>query len=386
LDEQILSKWEKRQKISDILNRFLFTLSPDEQTQFDKQLKDAIKADHPHLADELQTTTVHKIGIDQGNFNYVGMVKDIPGQVLNQFAMDENGDNFRLATSRTQTWSSILGQTETETSSGVYVLDSGMKLVGSIAGLAPGEQIYSARFIGERVYLVTYKQTDPLFVIDLKVPTAPKVLGELKMPGFSNYLHPYDDHTLIGLGKDTAITKDGAEIQTNLKLALYDVTDPTKPQELDHYTIGGKGSDSSALYDHKAFLFDKDRNLLVIPATLTESTNDEYAWGRVKFNGVLVFDTSGSKIKLRGMIDHGSIAADSETYFDYLKAVRRALRISENLYTLSDYHLKISSLADLNTVKDLSLGKPDIAAPVPVPHSSPEPLIKRALPAVDRIE
>ena len=126
-----------------------------------------------------------------------------------------------------------------------------MKVVGKVEKLAEGEKIYSVRFMQNRAYLVTFKQIDPLFVIDLEDPTNPKVLGELKIPGFSNYLHPYDETTLIGLGKDSGNWNAG------LKLSLFDVSDVKNPKEIDNYVFENGRGDSIALNDHKAFLFSK---------------------------------------------------------------------------------------------------------------------------------
>ncbi|NIP67558.1 hypothetical protein GWM83_02345, partial [Candidatus Bathyarchaeota archaeon] len=114
--------------------------------------------------------------------------------------------------------------------------------MGRLEDLAPGEKIYSARFMGDRGYLVTFRKVDPLFVLDLSQPTNPKVLGKLKIPGYSDYLHPYDENHIIGVGKETVAAEQGdfAWYQ-GVKISLFDVTDVEDPREIDKYEIGDRG-------------------------------------------------------------------------------------------------------------------------------------------------
>jgi uncharacterized secreted protein with C-terminal beta-propeller domain len=135
--------------------------------------------------------------LDQGNVRFVGS-GEVPGTVLNQYAMDEQGGYFRIASTKGQ-----IGRNDEMTSkNNVYIMNEAMDVIGKLEDLAPGEKIYSTRFMGNRLYMVTFKQVDPLFVIDLTNPQAPKTLGSLKIPGYSEYLHPYDETHIIGFGKD----------------------------------------------------------------------------------------------------------------------------------------------------------------------------------------
>jgi len=144
------------------------------------------------------TTSIYKFGLDNGIAKYSGM-GTIPGEPLNQFSMDERNNNFRIATTNSTSW-----DIESNTNN-LYILNNELKIIGSIEGLAQGERIYSVRFIGDRAYMVTFVQVDPLFVIDLSNPNNPVVLGELKIPGYSKYLHPYDENHIIGFGEDTIV-------------------------------------------------------------------------------------------------------------------------------------------------------------------------------------
>ena len=252
-----------------------------------------------------------------------------------------------------------------------------MKTVGQLEGLAKGERIYSARFMGKRAYLVTFKQTDPLFTIDLSEPTNPKVLGELKIPGFSNYLHPYDENTLIGLGHETEENQRGGTVTAGLKIALFDVADVGAAKVLDEYLIGGRGSDSEALNDHHAFLFSKEKNLLVIPATIREGGRG-FDWGKFVFSGALAFDLSDKKFKLKGKIDHsdGGRAGVSEDWYGYNfydNTVRRSLYIADSLYTMSGKYLKANKISDLSEQKTLKLADTPEIIPLPLPTPIPMP-------------
>jgi len=290
-------------------------------------------------------TNIHKISIKDGTIAYVanGLVS---GYVLNQFSMDEYNGFFRIATSDGK-------------SNNVFVLDGKLNIVGRLEGLAPGENLHSARFMGARAYLVTFKKVDPLFVIDLKNPQNPQVLGKLKIPGYSDYLHPYDETHLIGVGKETVEAEKGdfAWYQ-GVKLALFDVSNVSQPKEIAKIEIGDRGTDTPVLRDHKAFLFSRSRNLLVLPVLLAKidkakypqgvppSTQGEFVW-----QGAYVFDITLDKgFVLRGGVTHLDNAADlmkSGFYFSSPYSVKRALYIDDVLYTLSDKMVKMNSLVDL---------------------------------------
>jgi len=218
-----------------------------------------------------EKTAIHKISLNKEMIGYKGK-GEVPGHILNQFSMDEFDGNFRIATTIGQVSRNGAGSTNN-----VYVLDEGLNVIGRLENLAPGEKIYSARFMGEKGYLVTFKKVDPLFVIDLSNPANPKVLGELKIPGYSDYLQPYDENHIIGIGKDAVEAEEGnfAWYQ-GIKVALFDVSDVENPKEIDNMVIGDRGTDSEALRDHKAVLFSKDKNLLVLPISLYEISQPEY--------------------------------------------------------------------------------------------------------------
>jgi uncharacterized secreted protein with C-terminal beta-propeller domain len=315
---------------------------------------------YPEYKDE---TAIHRIAIKDGEVKYAA-TGSVPGHVLNQFSMDEYNGYFRIATTSGHVSRTAEGATS---KNNIYVLDSSMNITGSLEDLAPGERIYSARFMGDRSYLVTFKKVDPLFVIDMKDPTNPYVLGKLKIPGYSDYLHPYDENHLIGLGKETVESETGdfAWYQ-GVKLSLFDVTDVTKPIEKAKYEIGDRGTSSNALYDHKAFLFSKSKNLLVIPITLAEIDPEQYPqgvpdWhhGSYTFQGAYVFNISAeSGINLKGRISHvrdESSYLKSGYYYESEYAVKRSLYMDNTLYTISNGLVKMNDLTDLSDINEVTL-------------------------------
>ena len=308
-------------------------------------------------AESPETTVVTRISL-HSNFSVTG-VGEVPGHILNQFSMDESKGYFRIATTAGQ-----LSRSGSKTSSAVYVLGQDMSISGKLDELAPGESIYSVRFMGDRAYLVTFKKVDPFFVIDLSDPAAPKLLGKLKIPGYSDYLHPYDENHVIGLGKGAVAAEEGdfAWYQ-GVKLSLFDVSDVSSPKEVAKFEIGDRGTDSYALDDHKAFLFSKERNLLVIPILLAEIDESKYPggvepnqYGDYTFQGAYVMSVSPEDgFKLKGRISHVSddSLAKSGDYYWSDSNVKRSLYMDDFLYTISDRMVKANSLSDLNEISSV---------------------------------
>ncbi len=303
-----------------------------------------------------EKTIIHRISIDKGDIKYQYQ-GNVPGHILNQFSMDENKGFFRIATTSGQ-----LSRGGSDTQNNVYILNDKLDVVGKLENLAPGESIYSVRFMGDRGYLVTFKKVDPLFVFDLSDPTNPKVLGQLKIPGYSDYLHPYSENLIIGVGKEATEAEEGdfAWYQ-GVKLALFDVSDPTKPKEISKFNIGSRGTESPALYDHRAFLFDKEKNLLVIPVSVSQIDSEKYpngvpanTYGDHVFQGAYVFTLTPEKgFELRGKITHvedpSVLEKDGYYWGNYGTDVKRSMYIDNVLYTMSDKFLQMNDLENPDT-------------------------------------
>ena len=317
-----------------------------------------------------EETSIYKFTLKDGAIEFAAK-GNVPGYVLNQFSMDENNKYFRITTTN---GTGMLKVGSGEQKNNLYVLDENLKIKGKLEGLAKGERIYSTRFIGERAYMVTFKNTDPLFVIDLKNPETPKVLGELKIPGFSNYLHPYDENHIIGFGKDTeeVISKDqnGNQVAAwaktkGMKLAIFDVTDVNNPKQQFATTIGGRGTNSDILYDHKALLFNKDKNLLAFPVDVMKEGDGEkqFPYGGFEFQGLYVYNINlKDGFVLKGKISHVDFVDNNYDYVmkekqvmagDY--KVQRALYINDVLYTLSNGGIKANNLFDLKEIGKIKI-------------------------------
>ncbi|MDP2717519.1 MAG: beta-propeller domain-containing protein, partial [Candidatus Micrarchaeota archaeon] len=264
----------------------------------------------------------------------------------------------------------------------VFVLDASLKQVGALEDLAPGESIYSARFMGNRAYLVTFKQLDPLFVIGLDDPQNPQLLGKLKIPGYSNYLHPYDETHLIGFGKDAVPLKDSdLAFPLGLKLSFFDVSDVSNPLEIGTLGIGDAGSESYALTDHKAFLFDKEKGLLVIPVRLAEIPAEKktgdlvHVYGTTTFQGAYVLRVDPScgapqqaceVFSVRGRVSHitaEQLAKMGDYYYGDGTDVVRSAYIGETLYTASEQYVKANALDTLDAQGEVALPYPDPYGP-----------------------
>ncbi len=341
---------------------------------------------------DYEKTVVNKFGLDAGKIGFVAQ-GIVPGHVLNQFSMDEYGGNFRIATTQGQ-----VSRMGSQTSNNLYVLDGKMGTIGTLEGLAPGEKIYSARFMGKKAYMVTFKKVDPLFVIDVSNPREPKVLGKLKIPGYSDYLHPIDENHIIGVGKDTVESGYGnfAWYQ-GMKMAIFDVSDVANPLEMHKIVIGDRGTDSFALQNHKAFLYDNEKQLLVLPIELSlipEEQKRQYEeranaqnsqagqgtapnaklgqgqvapqkmissplYGEPVFQGAFVYKVSlENGFEERGRITH--LTAEDELkrgyYYGNEYVVKRALYIGDTLYTLSDRMLRANSLSTLEPIREFAFG------------------------------
>lgn len=205
-------------------------------------------------------TSIRKVSYGDGRLEGVGQAK-VDGILNDSFSIDEYDGNLRLVTTVTETKdqsdesTSILGQEQTDSNS-LYVLDENLKTIGEIKDLAEGESVYSARFMGDTGYFVTFRQIDPLFSVDLSDPTNPNILGELKIPGFSDYLHPYGDGLLLGIGMD--VDESGTTTE-GVKLSMFDISDPSDVKETQKYVLEGMyGTD---VYDYRSVFADAEKKL-----------------------------------------------------------------------------------------------------------------------------
>lgn len=269
---------------------------------------------------------------------------NVPGSLLNQYSLDEYQGNLRVATNvmekGTNTSVPILRSTN------VYVLDGDLNIIGSTTHIAPDEVMHSTRFMGDRLYLVTFKELDPFFVIDLSNPAKPEILGELKLPGFSEYLHPYDNTHIIGVGKETVQNRWGGASAGGVKVSLFDVTRVTAPTLIDSIEIGGPYSTSEVFGDPRAFLFNRQKGLIVLPVYVAGSYEDERSRNPRNFtltnnenlNGAFVFGVD----PVKGFTNRGVVVHSYNSYS--APHVKRALYINDTLFTMSRDEIIMSDL------------------------------------------
>ncbi len=310
-------------------------------------------------------TKIYKFNIlNDGTIKYDTKTKT-DGRTINQFSIDEYNENLRVAL-------------YDNNGSRIVVFNKNLKEIGRSSNMAKGEQMYSSRFIGNKAYLVTYKTTDPLFVVDISNPSNIQILGELKIPGYSTYLHPYDENHIIGIGMQTEekINKNssGKVISTTstiigMKMALFDISNVNNPIEISNTIIGDRRATSAILTNHKALLFSKEKELIAIPVnnysqdfSINDSSNsyDSIIKSYTKYNkqyiseGYFVYNINlKDGFKLKGVINHDN--TKSKYSYSYTSKLLRGLYIDNNLYTISESAIKVNRLDNLELVSQLKI-------------------------------
>ena len=282
-------------------------------------------------------TEVFKFALDKTAIQFVASNR-LKGHILNQFSMDEYNGYFRAVTTKGNSW-----DLNEVSENNLFILDEGMNLAGSLTGLAKDERIYSARFMGDKAFMVTFKETDPLFVIDVATPTSPKVLGELKIPGFSNYLHPLDENHLIGFGYETRVdTQSGSKepliMTEGMKISLFDVSDLSNPKEKDTEIIGDQGTYSPIQYDHHALFEHKKNHLYGFPISIYEQ-KDEKEYADFKQDGALIYEITPEKgIERKGNLLRPEVSG--QLYEEWESSIQRIVYAGDTIYTIAMKEIK----------------------------------------------
>ena len=297
LDSYEISENSKMNELSMLIQSYMTYLGEDESLQLQNLMNDYIEK---HKKD-IYRTRIAKIGIEDLDFK---ATTDVSGRVLNQFSMDEYQNYFRIAVTIGETWSS-------NSENALYILDNNLNVVGETEKFGLTERIYSVRFIGNKAYVVTFRETDPFYVMDLSNPENPEIKGELKIPGYSAYLHPINENTIIGIGKE------GSDV----KVSLFDVSNVEKPSEIDKFVLSEYWSE--ILTTHHAFLMDKKHEIFFMPGA----------------NGGYIFSYAGNKLQLKKSIS--------------LQNVKRAIYINDYLYILTDSKIVAVDENNFERLKEL---------------------------------
>ncbi len=288
----------KTTEVWDLLARYQSSLSGDERLRVENELANSMADFLKKHRRELDSTGIVKINAADLSIGETGTV---PGKLLNQFSLDEYKGDLRAATTLGQeffNWGFGSGGAS-ETANDVYLLGDDMKIEGSVIDLGMGERIYAVRFIEDKGYVVTFKQVDPLYVLDLSDPMNPGKKGELKIPGYSSYLHPITKDKIVGIGEEN----------NRVKISLFDVSNPSDPREIAKYNLDEYYSGiSSTLH---AFLLDKKHEIFFLPGS----------------KGGYIFSYAGDNLNLAKTV--------SEI------AVKRAIYIDDYLYVIGEGNLVV---------------------------------------------
>lgn len=302
-----ISESSKYMELEIIFENWQNSLDDDERLKVENELANRMEDYYKKNQRLLERSGIVKIDAKDLKIEAVGSV---PGKPLNQFALDEYENHLRVAVTVGDSWMrGGMGESVND----VYVLDKSLKIVGSVQDMGLEERIYSVRFLKERGYVVTFRQTDPFYVLDLSDPESPRLKGELKIPGYSSYLHPMSDDIILGVGKE------GSQV----KLSLFDVKDPQNPKEQDKYNLDEYWSD--ILNTHHAFLLDREQKVFFLPGS----------------RGGYIFSYQGNSLKLEKAVSEIS--------------ARRAVYIDDYMYIIGDDKLVVLDENTWERVKELEL-------------------------------
>jgi hypothetical protein len=301
--------------------------------------------DRPDVVVNGLTTALHTFDISLRERTEYRASGEVPGFLLNQWSLSEHNGSLRVATTEMPSWFTGNPQDENESAVTVFREDAGrLVAVGRVGDLGRGERIYAVRFMGDTGYVVTFRQVDPLYTLDLSDPSQPRILGELKILGFSSYLHPVGEELLLGIGQDA--TEEGRVLGS--QLSLFDIADLRKPARLHQKTIG-PGS-SEAEYDHHAFLYWAPKQLTVLPVQSYAAEPGD----PVPFGGVIAYRVGRTAgIEELGRITHlveSGTDGTGTVFPGGVVPIRRSLVVGATLLTVSDAGVKANSL---DTLADL---------------------------------
>ncbi|MFG1674666.1 beta-propeller domain-containing protein [Micromonospora sp. NPDC049282] len=286
-------------------------------------------------------TEIYQFDLAAGTPRYVA-AGSVPGRLINQYALSEWNGHLRVATTTGDSW----GGPGRDSVSGIHVLRTDgatLTQVGQVTGLGRGEQIYAVRFLGPTGYVVTFRQTDPLYAVDLRDPAAPRVTGELKINGYSSYLHPAGDGRLLGVGQEAT---DRGRVQ-GVQVSLFDVADPARPARIAQHHVARGWSDAES--DPHAFLWWAPERLVVLPVMRPGVVTDRAGGGvgrGTPSTGVLALRVGADGFTVAGTVEHPPSLVKGMEW----TPIRRSLMVDGVLWTVSDAGLKATGLAGLTTL------------------------------------
>ena len=282
-------------------------------------------------------TSIHQFTMESTKTtDYLSSI-EIPGHLLNQFSMSEHNGHLRVATTIGAPWA--FEEKNESLVVAIEIGESGLTEVGRVAGMGKGEKIFAVRFMGDSAYVVTFRQTDPFYTLDLKDPSSPKIKGELKMNGYSGYLHPVGENLILGIGQDA--TDDGE--MTGAKVTLFEVSDIESPKALDDWTPGS--GRSSAEWDHRAFLWWSPQKFASLPFTDWMANKSE----------AVILEIKDLKIREKGRISHLPQDILEGSSFDFYSPIERTMVLDNEIWSYSHGQIQSNSMEDLMVNKVILL-------------------------------
>lgn len=317
LENYDISQSAKMVEYQVILEKYFNSLDGDERLRIENELSNRMSDYYQEKRRELQKTGIVKIDLE----DFTTKSGTVPGRPLNQFALDEYNGNIRVAVTIDQNWWGFLPGitsgmrqdviTGGESANDIYILDKDLRTLGSVTDMGLTEQIYSVRFIEDKGFVVTFRQTDPFYVLDLSDPSNPELKGELKIPGYSSYLHPITKDKILGIGEEN----------WQVKISLFDVSLPESPVEKDKYLLNEGWSE--VLSNYHAFLLDDKHQIFFLPGD----------------NSGYVFSYENDKLEL--------VKTASQIL------TRRALYIDDYLYVIGDNKITVFNEINWEKVKEM---------------------------------
>lgn len=339
-----------------------------------------------------ETTDVHKFTFDNNGVAQYAASGRVAGRPVNQYSLGEYQGVLRIATHVSPTFTfadgigvgvsvddaappqavdGFAGESDVATTAprsqdietnanAVFTLgerDGELAVLGSISGIAPNETLHAVRFMKDRGYLVTYRQVDPLFILDLSDPANPTVLSELKIPGFSDYLHLIDDTHVIGVGKSTTQTADGFDLIGGIQVSLFDISDAANPRTIQQIEIGGRGSYSETDLDPKSFTWLASSKLLALPVDVYTQQQVPWEIGQRVFAGTMIWSVDpDAGFTAVGQIAEPSSANDPNDPYGYWRwSWRRAAFIGDTAYSINDLGVRAAPLDNLGNSTEVEL-------------------------------
>ncbi len=311
IDDDLMSRTEKDDRIMKVVCDRLESMKAGEADELLRRARVRVAEIVTRLGSH-QATAIHRLSVSGRDISPQGTAV-VVGKPLNQWSFDEYAGSLRVAATRAQ-------------DNAVYTLDHNLDVIGELGELGMSERIYAVRFMAERLYLVTFRETDPFYVIDTSNPRKPRLLGTLKIPGVSHYLHPWGPHEVLGIGNPRNAGR-------GLKISLFDVSQVSQPFESARYIEQELTPTISTAHGHRAIIIDREKQLLVLPVRSQRKPGV----------GALVLRATSASLQRRGEIWH-EVADWAELS---TQSIDGTLYIGDRLFTKSTDVLRASQLSTL---------------------------------------